>query len=353
MGNYFINGIGCVSTQETTNSEKGFQDFKELEENVVHVHKPNYRGFIPPATIRRMSVGVKMGVVASSIALKDAKMELPEAIITGSGMGCLQDSEKFLKNIIDNDEQFLTPTAFIQSTHNTVGAQIALGLRCKAYNVTYVHDATSFESSLIDAMMMLDEGNKNVLIGGVDEIGNYTTQLHKLIGHVKEEDTLKHGVLHSNSKGTIYGEGAQFFVLEDKKTENSYAKIVDAAIYNRLSEEEISRKLEDFLTKNNCSLTEIDTVVFGVNGDSEFDGIYNNLQDSIFQKTPQIYYKHLSGEYDTASAFGFWVACKMIKEQKIAENLRLNTVKKSSIKNVLLYNQYRGENHSFVLLKSC
>ncbi|PHS67651.1 MAG: 3-oxoacyl-ACP synthase [Flavobacterium sp.] len=353
MGKYFINGIGNVSAQETTDSEKRLQDFEELKENLVSLQKPDFKKYIQPSMIRRMSVGVKMGVVASSIALQEAGIEIPEAIITGSGMGCLRDSEKFLKNIVDNDEQFLTPTAFIQSTHNTVGAQIALGLGCKNYNVTYVHDATSFETSLTDAMMMMDEGDKNVLVGGVDEIGPYTASLHDLIGHVKPEESLIEGILNSKTKGAVYSEGTQFFVLEDYKNEKSYAQLVDVFTYNELPETEIETTLEQFLKNNNLLFLDLDLVVLGNNGDVEFDSIYNNLQEGILKNTSQIYYKHLSGEYNTASAFGMWTACKLIKEQEIPENLRLNSVEVNSIKNVLLYNQYRGKNHSFVLLKSC
>ena len=353
MGKYYINGIGCVSAQETSDTEKGFQDFEELKESIVSLQKPDYKKHIQPSMIRRMSIGVKMGVVASSIALQEAEIEIPEAIITGSGMGCLRDSEKFLKNIVDNDEQFLTPTAFIQSTHNTVGAQIALGLGCKNYNVTYVHDATSFETSLIDAMMMMDEGEQNILVGGVDEIGPYTADLHNLIGHVKSEESLEKGILNSNSKGAVYSEGAQFFVLEDNKNAQSYAQLVDVATYNVLSENEVSEKIKDFLKDNNLTVSEIDLVVLGKNGDVDYDTYYSTLQNGIFKNTSQIYYKHFSGEYNTVSAFGMWTACKLLKEQKIPKNLHLNSIKTISIKNVLLYNQYRGKNHSFVLLKSC
>jgi NAD(P)H-hydrate repair Nnr-like enzyme with NAD(P)H-hydrate dehydratase domain len=60
--------------------------------------------------IRRMSKTVKMSSVASQYALKEAGIENPDAIIVGTGMGCSQDSEKFLKNVIDNHEEFLTPT---------------------------------------------------------------------------------------------------------------------------------------------------------------------------------------------------------------------------------------------------
>jgi len=351
MGNYYINGIGCISAQDSSDNETGFQNFVELTENLVPLHKPDYKKYIKPNMIRRMSVGVKMGVVASSIALQEAGVEIPEAIVTGSGMGCLRDSEKFLKNIVDNDEQFLTPTAFIQSTHNTVGAQIALGLGCKAYNITYVHDATSFETSLIDAMMMMDEGEQNILVGGVDEIGSYTTDLHKLVGHVKED--VSDSLLNSNTKGAIYSEGSQFFVLEKEKKDNSYAQLLAIEIYNELSENEVAQKLDSFLKDNNLDISEIDLAVLGLNGDVDYDSYYTSLQGSILKETPQVYYKHFSGEYNTASAFGMWTACNIMKNQDIPESLRLNTLKPSSIKNVVLYNQYRGKNHSFVLLKSC
>ena len=53
-------------------------------------------------------------------------------------------------------KNILTPTSFIQSTHNTVGGQIALELQCKGYNFTYVHGSNSFESALLDAKLQLE-----------------------------------------------------------------------------------------------------------------------------------------------------------------------------------------------------
>ena len=353
MGNYYINGIGCVSAQESSDTEKEIKKYEELNTNVAPVRKPDYKKYINPAMIRRMSIGVKMGVVASSIALKEASIEIPDAIITGSGMGCTRDSEKFLTNILDNDEQFLTPTAFIQSTHNTVGAQIALGMACKAYNVTYVHDATSFETSLIDGMMILDEGESNVLVGGVDELANYTVKLHSLIGHIKKEEEFENGILNSNTKGAVYSEGAQFFVLENKKNSNTYAQLIDVTTHDYLDENEISQKLELFLKENKVSISDIDAVALGLNGDVEYDEYYKNIQNDIFKNKQQIAYKQYSGEYNTASAFGFWIASYILKNQTVPNGFLINSIENGSYKNILLYNQYRGKNHSFALLKSC
>jgi len=350
MMSCYINGIGCVSAQNTTRESASFKDFQELTENVVSAHKPNYKTFIKPAMIRRMANGVKMGVVASSLAMNEAGIDLPQAIITGTGMGCLIDSDKFLKNLIDNKEEYLTPTSFIQSTHNTVGAQIALGLECKAYNVTYVHAATSFESSLIDGMLMLTEEVDNVLVGGVDELGPYTTELHKLIDHVKDEDSLSEGILASKSKGAIFSEGAQFFVLENEKKKNTYAELRALTIINTPTENELKHKLLLFLRENNLEIQDIDLLICGNNGDVEFDSFYSNLQRSIFKNTQQVFYKHLCGEYNTVSAFGMYTACQLMRSQTVPDILKLNNIKVESIRNILLYNQYRGENHSFTLL---
>ena len=300
-----------------------------------------------------MATGVRMGVVASTIALEEAGINAPEAIITGTGMGCLIDSKNFLKKMIDNDEQYLTPTSFIQSTHNTVGGQIALGMTCKSYNVTHVHSATSFESSLLDGLLMLEDDLHNILIGGVDEISDYTVDLYKLIEHVKNEEILSDGILNSNSKGAVFGEGAQFFVLDSQKTKNAYAELLDVKTYNWLDEANLSNKLIQFLDNNDLKLDDIDIVIFGINGDVEYDFYYSNLQNDTFNNTQQLYYKHLSGEYNTATAFGFWTACQILKKQKIPEILQLNERNVSVIKYILLYNQYRGEYHSFTLLGKC
>src|SRR6187431_2199732 len=188
MKKTYINGLGCISAQKTFDTV--FLEEAELNENdaVLLLKTPIYKDFISPVVIRRMAKGVKNGIVASALALQEAKLETVDAIITGTGMGCIEDSEKFLKSILDNDEQFLTPTSFIQSTHNTVGGQIALGLQCKAYNLTYVNGSVSFESALYDAKMMIEEEEaSSILVGGIDETADYATSLFQLAGIVKEE----------------------------------------------------------------------------------------------------------------------------------------------------------------------
>ncbi|MGO4772824.1 beta-ketoacyl synthase N-terminal-like domain-containing protein [Flavobacterium sp. W22_SRS_FK3] len=351
MKKTYINGVGCISTQKTFDTVFLEEAVINTNENVLSIVPPVYKDYISPVAIRRMAKGVKNGIVASALAMKDANIENVDAIITGTGLGCIEDSEKFLKNILDNNEEFLTPTSFIQSTHNTVGAQIALLMQCKGYNFTYVNGAVSFESALLDAKMQIEENEANsILVGGVDENGDYTTALFKLNGRIKTDNTAPYKVLNSTSNGAVYGEGASFFILENEKKDGTYAEILDVSILNTLEENEIETEIISFLKSNNLEISDIDAVVFGFDGNMAFDSYYKNLAANAFVKTPQLYYKHLSGEYDTASAFALWMASKIIKTQEIPEIVKVNSVTKPAYKTILLYNQVNGKNHSFTLL---
>jgi len=354
MKKVYIQSVGSISAQKTFDNSEFLDEISTYNDTVISAIDPVYKDYIPPAAARRMAKGIKMGVVASKLALEEAALENVDAIITGTGLGCVVDSEKFVSAIIDNKEEFLTPTSFIQSTHNTVGGQIALGLGCKGYNFTYVHASNSFESSVLDAKMQLElDEVSNILIGGVDELGVHTVKIHRLINHIKSTAVSLDNVLYSNTKGTVFSEGANFFVLGNTKKDNSYAELVAVDIFNTLAEGNLAEAVQQFLKDNNVSIEDIDVLVQGNNGDIEFDHYYNSLSTGLFSEIQQVYYKHLCGEFYTASSFGVWLASKIIKTQRVPSIVELNDVKASKIETVLLYNQYRGENHSFTLLRKC
>ncbi|MCW3160991.1 beta-ketoacyl synthase N-terminal-like domain-containing protein [Chryseobacterium oryctis] len=351
MNVVYINSASCISVQDTLN-ENFFQNLKS--ENSVQILKaiePNYKEFIPPAMIRRMSKTVKMSTVASHYALKEAEIENPDAIIVGTGMGCSQDSEKFLKNVINNNEEFLTPTFFIQSTHNTVAGQIALGLQCHAYNFTYVNTSSSLEFSFLDAKLQIIDGEaENILVGSTDEQTDRTMELYQLNNTIKKEENLPADHIHSTTNGVIWGEGASFFVVGKNKTTTSYAQLNDIQISNKLDLYETKQFIEQFLAKNNLTNNEIDAVILGFSGDAQSDVYYAEAMN-LFQNSVLLYYKHLSGEFNTASGFSTFMACHILKTQEIPEIMMINSVKKEEIKSILLYNHLGGNDHSLVLLE--
>ena len=350
MSTVYINSAACISFQDTLN-ENFFNNL--TPENSVQVLKaiePNYKEFIPPAMSRRMSKTVKMSSVASKKALQEAGIEKPDSIIVGTGMGCSQDSEKFLKNVIDNNEEFLTPTFFIQSTHNTVAGQIALGLQCHGYNFTYVNSSSSLEFSMLDAKLQIVDGEAgNVLVGSTDEQTERTMQLYKLNNSIKKEENLPVDYLHSKTEGVIWGEGSSFFVLGKEKKESSYAQLTAIQIINTLELDENQKFIEDFLAKNSLTSQDIDAVILGFSGDSKSDLYYHNASE-LFSNSSLLYYKHLSGEFNTASGFSTFMACHILKNQVIPGVMKINDLKKESIRNVLLYNHLGGNDHSLVLL---
>lgn len=351
MSIVYINSAACISVQDTL-SENFSEHLKP--ENSIQVLKaiePNYKEFIPPAMIRRMSKTVKMSSVASTLALKEAGIEKPDSIIVGTGMGCSQDSEKFLKNVLENNEEFLTPTFFIQSTHNTVAGQIALGLQCHGYNFTYVNTSSALEFSLLDAKLQILDGEAdNVLVGSTDEKTDRIMELYQLSNTIKKEENLPSDYLNSKTEGVIWGEGSSFFVLGKDKNENSYAQLKDIQITNKLESDETEKFIREFLVKNNLKNEEIDAVILGFSGDSKSD-IYYKKASEIFQNSSLLYYKHLSGEFNTASGFSTFMACQILKNQEIPKVMMINDIKKDEIKNVLLYNHLKGDDHSLILLE--
>ncbi|MBE6340087.1 MAG: hypothetical protein E7069_05045 [Bacteroidales bacterium] len=117
------------------------------------------KSLIPDANMRRrMSAIVKSGVACGMECLRRAGIEKPTAIITATALGCIADSEKFLRNVVDDVQP--SPTPFIQSTFNTIGSQIAIITGCNGYNMTYVNRTNSLDDALLDARLYLNEATE-------------------------------------------------------------------------------------------------------------------------------------------------------------------------------------------------
>lgn len=354
MKKVYINSIASISPQKTFDNALFLDEITDYNSNVIFAVDPDYKQYIPPAAARRMAKGIKMGVVASKMAMEEAGIETVDAIITGTGMGCMIDSEKFVSAIIDNDEQYLTPTSFIQSTHNTVAGQIALGIGCKGYNFTYVHAAISFESALLDAKLQLENDEaQDILVGGVEELGNHTTLVHKTIDHIKPNAISISEMLASRTGGAVFSESADFFVVSNQKGKSCYAELTAVETFNTLSKEKVTISIEKFLNDNDFTIDDVDVVVLGNNGDADFDRYYQSLSEGMFKNTQQLFYKHLVGENNSVSAFGVWLASKVLRSQSIPDIVKMNHIKTSDVKTILCYNQYRGQNHSLILLQKC
>jgi len=347
----FINGIGTISPQNTFGDVSFLQDPKEYNSNRLACIEPEYTGWIDARAIRRMSRIIRMGVASAGLALKEAGLEKPDAIITGTAFGCLEDTGIFLAKIVDNKEEALNPTPFIQSTHNTIGSQVALLLQCYGYNQTYSHRAFSFEHALQDALMTIGEKQNNVLVGGVDEITNLSFDILDRFGMYKKNNTSNLKLFHDKSAGCIQGEGASYFLLAGKKTNSTYASVRDVATFYR--PEDVYKNVSGFLAGQSLRTEDIQLILTGKNGDFPHDQGYQDFIQDVFSGASTGVYKHLSGEYQTSGAFALWVAARILKENKIPPVVLERDAGHKEIKRILLYNKYLGKHHSFILLESC
>jgi len=371
----YINGTGCLSPQPTLGNHSFLEELVSEVTIRLKAIDPNYKEFVPPEMVRRMGRIIKMGVAAAKTCLSDPSPDsspvasltlaregskppsggwgvgVPDAIITGTGLGCIEDTEKFLGNMIRNNEEFLTPTSFIQSTHNTVGAQIALLMGCHGYNFTYVHRGFSFESAILDSLIQLESGRaQSILLGAADELTSNSFRIQERMGFWRRKPVDNLTLLENPGRGTIAGEGAAFFLLERAEQPTTYATLDDVEmLFRPNSSQEISGQIVQFLERNKLTTHDIDLLLLGRNGDSRFDSVYDEVTRNTFGEVASCGFKHLCGEYMTASSFGLWLATRILRAQRIPDIVKVER-KPSGLRHILLYNHYRGINHSMILL---
>jgi 3-oxoacyl-[acyl-carrier-protein] synthase II len=353
MAKAYINGISCISAQNSIDDSWYFDSITPANGDYFNAIEPSYKDHIAPNLIRRMGRAIKMGVTTANLAIIHADAKKVDAIITGTGLGCFEDSERFLIAMLDNNEQFLTPTSFIQSTHNTVGSQIALIMKCHDYNFTYVHRGFSFESCILDALMLFEEGKETILVGGIDEhTPNFVTLNRRAQKLQLQDATIP---IHlSTANGVQLSEGSAFFLLSKYKSDKSIASINGIkTLYKPKSSEDIFEKLIVFLKLHNLTLSDIDITLMGFCGNQHFDTYLNELLPKLAIDTAIASFKNLCGEFYTASAFAMWVATKLIQKQQLPHSIVISGSEPKHITHVLVINQYVGVNYSFMLMSQC
>ncbi|MGA3012752.1 MAG: beta-ketoacyl synthase chain length factor [Bacteroidales bacterium] len=348
----FINGIGLISPQKTVETNDFLAEITGYDADYLKCIEPaSYKPYIDPIQSRRMSRLIKIGIASAKICLREAECEMPDAIITGTGLGSVEDTERILGSI-HLEQPFLNPTPFMQSTYNTISSQIAIQLKCHSYNSTYVHRSFSFESCLQDALLQIGEGTaKDVLAGGIDEMTMNHLEITRRQGHWKRGKANNLEMLNWDSPGSMAGEGAGYFLLSSVKNEKTYGCVMDVqTLYKPEGIDEISNRVTRMLSNSGLTIPDIDLVIMGVNGDNRYDYLYHEFENAMFLSTPRAYYKHLCGEYYTSTGFALWLAANILKRQVFPSILELDDCHRKSIRNILIYNQYQNINHSLILV---
>lgn len=349
----YINGIGLISIQKPL-SEDVIYNPEDFSNNYVKCQDPDYKQYINAGIARRLGAIIKRSMVTSKTALQSADIGVPDAIISGTGIGCVIDTEKFLTAMIENNEEFLSPTAFIHSTHNTLSSQVAIDINCKNYNNTFMQKGVSFEHALLDAVCMIRNNEiNNALVMGNDE---FSEKFHKLYDNIKFWKTNVKSTLNianqNDTYGSFAGEGSSALVVTNQFNEKSYAKISDLKVTYNTKGIDIDF-VKNFLSENNLSFDDIDLVLTGINGDKENDLVYSNLFSSSETSDKIGLFRNLSGYYYTSSGFGFAAAAICLKNGLIPKHLTLNGKEIKNPENILFYNHSENKQHALSIISKC
>lgn len=308
-------------THQPTFKNAGFSASLDTISSDTELISPNYKDYIDAGLLRRMSKILRMSVACAKECIQQAGEIDPDAIVVGTGLGCLQDTEKFLNTFL-SVEGLLPPTSFIQSTHNTIAGQISLSIGNHGYNMTHTQNTLSFEHALIDSIMLLAEGDAHILVGAADE-------------HIPFLDSVAEQL--DVTLPVALTSGCSFFVLSKERTDQTLAKLTAVETYGEI--QKLEEHLNNFFESNSIDPAKLDLVLFsGLDIDACGQVLHYLTSRGVNEDQIQDYLVY-SGIYPTASAFAVHYAVDKIGQD-------------TSLKNVLVCNCMNRRNLGLTLIQS-
>ena len=268
----------------------------EHTEPYVRSLDPNFRDWLNPLESRRMGKILKRALVTAQKVMHDSGVQQPDAVITGTGLGCIENTELFLDQLCREGEEMLKPTYFMQSTHNTISSLISIHDHLHGYNTTYSHKSVSFDSALLDAFTQLRLGDiRTALVTGNDEMTPSYFNILQRAGYVGQPGQVAAG-------------------------ETSVAMMLTTDPADALCEiEEVSMSVRGAQQP----FAPADLLVLGTNGVPQNDQLYRE----VAQQMPGVEtfeYKRLFGESYTVSGIGVYAAAHLIGKGRANRILFVN-----------------------------
>lgn len=334
MNKLYIKGASSIAFDTAIpNNWLGTQILDDIRDKKLTIQEPNYDAIIPSRILRRMSRILRMSYYTAMNAMTNANLEVPDGIITGTTLGCLEDTWTFLSKMIENEEEILSPTAFIHSTHNTISTNLAIHLKCYGYNSTHVHKNMSFENALIDTFVQIElsPGSK-FLVGGADEKTEISEDIiSKLINYKKTN------INDPINNITNQGEGTSYFILSDVKDESTNIAIKNVDIITGYGETD----KENYLSE----------IIRGYHIDSTLILTDKQITKGILCNYQQENYLNIFGDFGTASASALFLAYYILNS--IESNTDLLSNKMSAIKNIIIINSRDNQHLSHIIVEKC
>ena len=203
-------------------------------------------------------------------------------------------------------------------------------------------------------LLLKDNPAAKLLVGGIDEITKDSHAILARFGLYRSSSDSSLRLFDKETKGSLHGEGAAFFLLTNEASHKNIACLEALeTFYKPADEAAITTGIRHFLARQELSVDDIDLLITGNNGDKKNDAIFHQVRQDIFPATTAIKYKHLSGDYPTANAFACWLATEIIRQKKIPVWYAGTPVTKPAPRSILIYNHQQMTHHSLILLTAC
>ena len=132
---------------------------------------PNFRDYLSAAEMRRLDKLLRRTLVCALQTLQAQSSIVPEAVITATVWGSAISAISFFHDMMRQGEQYLKPTLFMQSTHNTMSSLIAIQTHNHGYNNTHSQLDDSLSRALLDAWLQMQAGRvRSALVSISDSI---------------------------------------------------------------------------------------------------------------------------------------------------------------------------------------
>ncbi len=323
-----------ISAQGGLNDD-WFEHPVTLTEQYVRAVDPDFKPYVTPQESRRMGRILKRAVATAKEALKSAQIETPDAIVTGTGLGCIENTEFFLEALLSDGKETLKPTHFMNSTHNTISSLIGIMTQTHGYNATFSHEELSFDSALLNACLLLHNNEaESVLVQGHDEL---TPNYHTLLKRA--------GIVGRDTE--IASEVSVAMLVTNQPKTTPMCRITGMAFANN---DEVENQLSLLLKKANLTKNDIDAVMTDVSGDKQNDEQCLTLCQKVLKDTPILHYKHLFGNNFTASGLGCYAISCCLQKGSIPETLYLDKTNRVAQPRVMLMLHHTGEGHNTLIL---
>lgn len=304
---------------------------------------PAFKDLLRPGEGRRMSRILKRAAAVSDRALRAAGEICPEAIVTGTGWGCVESTEQFLQALCRQGERLLSPTHFMQSTHNTIGSLVAIRTGCHGYNVTFSHRAVSFDCALHNAALLLRSGQTdNVLAAAHDEVTPDLYILLRRMGYVGHEGQCP------CSETSV----ALFLSASEPRPRQALCRLSGWGMAHRPAAGDWAEAVCTTLSGQRLRPEDIDLLVTGHNGFAPNDAPYDHLAKTLFPHTPQFRYKWLFGENYSTSAAGVYAAAHLLRRGHMPHALGGDGFSRPRLGSVLILNHTDASDFSCFLLQA-